>query len=82
MPDRLLRKKQRVAAIKEKDEKLNSIMEEIKGMTVSDPLVAGNYFALAMHMNVVMKGAGPMDMTELCVYKAKDGKIASEEFFM
>ena len=51
-------------------------------MTVSDPLVAGNYFALAMHMNVVMKGAGPMDMTELCVYKAKDGKIASEEFFM
>jgi hypothetical protein len=29
-----------------------------------------------------MKERGEMDMTELCVYKVKDGKITSEEFFM
>ena len=71
-----------IAAIKEKGEKWNSMVEEMKSMTVSDPLLAANSFAVTMHMNVVMKGAGPMDMTELCVYKVKDGKIASEEFFM
>ena len=54
----------------------------MKDITLSDPLVAGNSFALTMRMNVVMKERGPMDVTELCVYKVKDGKIASEEFFM
>ena len=70
------------AAIKEKGQKWNSMVEEMKGITLSDPIVAGNSFALTMHMNVVMKERGPMDMTELCVYKVKDGKIVSEEFFM
>lgn len=69
-------------AIIEKGEKWNSMVEEMKDITLSDPLVAENSFALTMRMNVVMKERGPMDMTELCVYKVKDGKIASEEFFM
>jgi len=29
-----------------------------------------------------MKERGHMDMTELCVYQVKDGKIISEQFFM
>lgn len=70
------------AAIKAKGEKWNSMVEEMKGITLSDPIVAGNSFALTMRLNAVMKERGPMDMTELCVYKVKDGKIASEEFFM
>ncbi len=70
------------AAIKEKGQKWNSMVEEMKGITLSDPIVAGNSFALTMRMNVVMKERGPMDMTELCVYKVKDGQIVSEEFFM
>ncbi|MGI8582656.1 MAG: SnoaL-like domain-containing protein [Chitinophagaceae bacterium] len=69
-------------AIKEKGEKWNAMVEEMKSIIVSDPLVAANSFALTMRLNVVMKERGPMDMTELCVYKVKDGKIASEEFFM
>ncbi len=35
-----------------------------------------------MRMNVTMKDGGNMDMTELCVYGVKDGKIVSEQFFM
>ena len=69
-------------AIKEKGQKWNSMVEEMKSITVSDPMVAANSFALTMRLNVVMKERGPMDMTELCVYKVKDGKITSEEFFM
>ncbi len=69
-------------AIKEKGEKWNSMVKEMKGMTVSDPLVATNSFACTMKMQVVMKDDKEMDMTELCVYQVKDGKIVSEQFYM
>ena len=69
-------------AIKEKGEKWNSMVQEVHGITVSDPLVATNSFSCTMRMNVTMKEGGPMDMTELCVYEVKDGKIVSEQFFM
>ena len=69
-------------AIKEKGEKWNSMVEAVHGVEVSDALVASNSFACTMHMNVAMKGGRQMDMTELCVYHVKDGKIVSEQFFM
>ncbi len=65
-----------------KAEKWNSMVEKTNSITVSEPLIAGNSFAVTMGMDVVMKGHGPMNMTELCVYVVKDGKIASEQFFM
>ena len=69
-------------AIKEKGQKWNSMVEKMNGITLSDPLVGANSFALTMQMDVIMKERGPMDMTELCVYQVKDGKIVSEQFFM
>ena len=69
-------------AIFEKSRKWDSMVKEMHGITVSEPLVATNSFACTMRMNVTMKEGGPMDMTELCVYNVKDGKIISEEFFM
>ena len=69
-------------AIKEKGEKWNSMVKEMHGITVSDPLVASNSFCCTMRMDVTLKEGGPMDMTELCVYEVKDGKIVSEQFFM
>lgn len=69
-------------AILEKGAKFESMVQEMHGITVSDPLVVTNSFALTMRLDVTMKEGGHMDMTELCVYKVKDGKIVSEEFFM
>lgn len=69
-------------AIKEKGDKWNAMVEEMKGITVSEPLVAPNSFACTMQMNLVMKGRGPMDIKELCVYEVKDGKVISEAFYM
>lgn len=69
-------------AIKEKGEKWNFMVEKLHGIKVSEPVIAGNSFACTMQMHVTMKERGDMDMTELCVYKVKDGKIISEEFFM
>ena len=69
-------------AIKEKGEKWNAMVAEVHNMDVSDALVATNSFACTMRMHVTMKEKGKMDMTELCIYEVKDGKIVSEQFFM
>jgi len=69
-------------AIFEKGEKWKSMVEENHSVTVSDPLVVGNAIAFTLDMDVTMKGNNRMSMTELCVYKVKDGKIISEEFIV
>jgi predicted ester cyclase len=69
-------------AIIEKGHKFNSMVEEIHGGSVSEPLVADQSFAVVMVMDMTMKGMGRMNMSELCLYEVKDGKIISESFHM
>ncbi len=69
-------------AIIQKGKKWSEMVEEYHGGQVSEPMVAGDSFAVTMTMGVTMKGAKRMDMTELCIYHVKDGKIVSEQFFM
>jgi hypothetical protein len=37
---------------------------------------------ITLSMDVTMKGRGRMKLEEVCVYEVKNGKIASEQFFM
>jgi hypothetical protein len=69
-----------LAAIIEKGHKFNAMIEQVHSLSVSNPLVATNAFACTMSMDVTMKGQPRMQMTELCVYEVKDGKIVSERF--
>lgn len=69
-------------AIIEKGHKFNEMVEEMHGMSVSEPLVGANSFALVMSLDATMKGRGRSNMKELCVYEVKDGKIVSESFHM
>ncbi len=69
-------------AIKEKGKKWSSMVEETHSFKVSEPLIAPNSFCCTMKFDVTMKERGRMDMTEIGVFKIKDGKIISEEFFM
>ncbi|HEX4851132.1 MAG TPA: nuclear transport factor 2 family protein [Puia sp.] len=68
-------------AIKKKGEMWESMVEKTHQMTVSEPLIAGDTFAVSMDMDVTMKERGRTKMKELCVYSVKDGKIVLEEFF-
>ncbi len=68
-------------AIKEKGKKFNDSIEEMHGGYTGEPIVAGNFFSVAMGMDVTMKGTGRMKMDEICVYEVKDGKIIKEQFF-
>jgi hypothetical protein len=68
-------------AIREKSRRFNADIEEIHGGSVSDPIVAGNWFAVTMTMDATFKQRGRVNMQEICVYQVKNGKIAHEQFF-
>jgi hypothetical protein len=69
-------------AIMEKGKKWNDMVASMEKLEVSEPVIAGSSFACTMHMDVTMKDKQHMDMTELCTYEVKDGKIVAEHFFM
>ena len=69
-------------AVIKKGHQFEAMVEKTHGITLSEPLVAGNAIAFALDMDITMKGQDRSNMNELCVYQVKDGKIVSEEFFM
>jgi hypothetical protein len=69
-------------AIIQKGHQWASSLDQLHGCSASKPLVAGNAIAMTLSMDVTMKGRGRMKLEEVCVYEVKDGKIASEQFFM
>ena len=68
-------------ALKQKAEQFGSSVEEMHGGYSSEPLVAGNHFAVGMGMDATMKGMGRVKMDEIAVYEVKNGKIVKEQFF-
>ncbi len=56
-------------------------VEEMHDGYSTDPVVAGNFFSVAMGLDATMKGMGRMRMDEIAVYEVKDGKIVKEQFF-
>lgn len=71
-----------LSGILEKGKLFEEMVETMHSLAVSDPVVAGSAFACVMTMDATMKGQGRMQMSELCVYDVKDGKIVREEFHM
>jgi hypothetical protein len=68
-------------ALKVKSIEFQSGVEEFHGATISEPIVAGNCFAITWAMDATFKGRGRMTIEEVCVYQVKDGKIILEQFF-
>jgi hypothetical protein len=54
----------------------------IEKLSLSEPIIAGSYFTLSFKMSFDIKGIGHKDVEEICVYKVKDGKIISQQFFI
>lgn len=70
-----------IEEIKEKGRQFGAMIEEMHGGYCSEPVVAGDHFSVAMGMDATFKGQGRMKMDEIAVFKVKDGKIVSEQFF-
>jgi hypothetical protein len=69
-------------AIIEKGHQFQKMVKEIHGITISDPVVAGNAFAVTLEMDTTMNEGKRSKMAEVCVYEVKEGKIVLEQFFM
>lgn len=57
------------------------MVEAIHSGSVTDPIIAGNTFAVAAILDLTMKGMGRLTMEEVAVYTVKDGKVVQEQFF-
>lgn len=68
-------------AIRAKAALFVSHVAEFYRSTISDPVVAGDYFSVAWDTDLQMKGEARKINAEICVYKVSDGKIISEQFF-
>lgn len=69
-------------AILEKGKKFEGMVETMHKLEVSEPLIGTSAFACTMRMDMTMKDTKRYDMTEVCAYVVKDGKIVSEQFFI
>jgi len=55
---------------------------EMHSSTVSEPMVADNWFSVRFEMDTTHKPSGNRStMSEIGVYQVKDGKIVKEQFF-
>jgi hypothetical protein len=56
-------------------------IEAVHGTYTSQPVVAGNHFAVARGMDITVKGFGRVKVDEIMLYEVKNGQIISEQFF-
>lgn len=70
-----------IEAYHKKSENWQQQVEEMYGVEVSNPMVAGNFFTLTMALDIKVKGQPRSKDKEVCVYEVKDGKIVTEQFF-
>jgi hypothetical protein len=68
-------------AIQQKAELFISHVDTFYDSTITDPIVAGDFFTIGWVTDIKMKGQSRQTNTEICLYKVKDGKIVMEQFF-
>ncbi|MBX2817967.1 MAG: ester cyclase [Saprospiraceae bacterium] len=70
-----------LAAMKAKGEQWQQMIESFHGAEIEGPVVADPYFSCSMISDVTLKGGMRTTNSEICLYRVKDGKIISEQFF-
>lgn len=69
-----------VEALLKKSKEFAEQTVEVHAVSVSDPLVQGDTFALGMMIDRTDKQRGRSKDQEICAYVVKEGKITSEHF--
>ena len=68
-------------AIRQKGEMWNGMVQEFHGTEIEGPLVSGDHFTCIFKMDITMKGEERKKDEEIAMFKVKDGKVVSEQFF-
>jgi len=69
------------AAVRKKGEEFVEKVEAAHRRHTSEPIVAGNHFAVAREVDITVQGFGRIQINEVMLYEVKDGEIISEQFF-
>jgi hypothetical protein len=69
------------ATVRKKGEDFVRKILDIHGACTTQPVVAGNHFAVGRVMDITTEGFGRIKIDEIMLYEVKDGQIISEQFF-
>src|SRR5580704_5353248 len=64
-----------LSAIRKKAELFISKVDDFYGSTITEPVIAGDYFSVAWDTDLQMKGEKRKTNSEICLYQVKNGKI-------
>ncbi len=68
-------------AVKAKGVARRAMIETVHSYTCTEPIVAGEFFSVALKQDVTFKGKPRMTLEEIGVFHVKDEKIVKEQFF-
>ena len=69
------------AAVRKKGEDFVNRIEAAHSRHTTEPLIAGNHFAVGREVDITVQGYGRIQINEIMLYEVKDGEIISEQFF-
>lgn len=69
------------AIVRKKGEEFVKKIRDFHGAYTSQPVIAGNYFAVGRGMDITVQGFGRIKLDQIMLYEVKDGQIISEQFF-
>lgn len=69
------------AAVRQKGEDIVQGITALHEAYTSQPLVAGNHFAVSRKIDITTEKHGRIVIDQIMLYEVRDGKIVSEQFF-
>ena len=67
--------------VRKKGEDWVKRIEAVHRTHTTEPVVAGNHFAVGRQVDITVQGSGRIKMDEIMLYEVKNGQILSEQFF-
>jgi len=67
--------------VRKKGEDFVKRIEAVHSAYTSEPIVAGNHFAVGRDIDITVQGLGRLQINQIMMYEVKDGEIVLEQFF-
>lgn len=69
------------ANVRRKAEAFVQKIEALHSAHTTTPVVGGDYFAVGREVDITVTGLGRIQIKQIMLYRVKEGKIVSEQFF-
>jgi hypothetical protein len=66
--------------VRKKGEDFTKRITDVHRLFTSEPVVAGNHFAVAREVDVTVDGLGRIQINQIMLYEVKNGQIVLEQF--